>query len=351
MIPRQREVPGGSVEYFIASRSDDWRELDAMLAKLGRRPLAKLGPENLGRFAHLYRAAAADLAYARLRYRHNPVVGRLNALVNRAHGVLYTERRDYVRRGGAFLASGFPQVVRRQARFVWIGAVATLAGAAGGILWQHLDPASAQNALFAEASCSGLNTAGHTLGPLSSQILSAVSISLHNIWVAMLAFALGALACLGAVYLLVYNGLMIGALGAYAFGCGKGTDFVALVAPHGTIELTIIVIAGAAGMRIGWALLAPGRLRRSAAVRDAGAEAVRMLAGTVPFFLLAGTVEGFVTPAGLPVAANVAVSLVLGAMFWTYLSTFGRPGMPGAPPPRPAGSRAASIPAALSRVS
>lgn len=333
MIPATREIPGGSVEYFIAARSGDWRELDAMLAALGRKPLAKLGAAHLGRFAHLYRATAADLAYARLRYRHNPVVGRLNALVNRAHGVLYTERRDYFRRGVAFVLGGFPRVVRRQSRFVWIGVVATLAGAAGGLLWQRLDPAAAQNALFADATCAGLNTAGHTLGPLSTQILSAVSISVHNIWVAMLAFALGALACVGAVYLLVLNGLLLGALGGFAFACGKGTDFVALVAPHGTIELTIIVIAGAAGMRVGWALIAPGRLRRGIAVRDAGAEAVRLLVGTVPFFLLAGTVEGFVTPAGLPVAVNVAISLALGAMFWTYLCTFGRPGMPGAPAP------------------
>lgn len=300
-----------------------------MLSKLGRKPLAKIGAEHLGRFAHLYRATAADLAYARLRYRHNPVVVRLNALVNRAHGVLYTERRDYSRRAVAFVAGGFPRVVRRQARFVWIGTAATLAGVAGGLLWQRLDPASAQNALFADATCSGLNTAGHALGPLSTQILSAVSISLHNIWVAMLAFALGALACVGAVYLLVFNGLLLGALGGFAFACARGSDFVALVAPHGTIELTIIVIAGAAGMRIGWALISPGRLHRGAAVSEAGAEAVRMLVGTVPFFLLAGTVEGFVTPAGLPVAVNVAISVVLGAMFWVYLSTFGRPGMPG----------------------
>lgn len=333
MIPAPRtlpgEVPGGSVEYFIATRGGDWRELDAMLSKLGRRPLAKIGAEHLGRFANLYRATTADLAYARLRYRHNPVVGRLNALVNRAHGVLYTERRDYFKRGVAFVAGGFPRVVRRQSRFVWIGVAATLVGAAGGLLWQRLDPAAAQNALFAEATCSGLNTAGHALGPLSTQIVSAVSISLHNIWVAMLAFALGALACVGAVYLLVLNGLLLGALGGFAFGCAKGTDFVALVAPHGTIELTIIVIAGAAGMRIGWALVAPGRLRRSAAVRDSGAEAVRMLVGTVPFFLVAGTVEGFVTPAGLPVVVNVLISTVLGVMFWVYLATFGRPGMPG----------------------
>jgi len=326
VIPATRGVPGGSVEYFIAARSGDWRELDAMLAALGRKPLAKLGAEHLGRFAQLYRATAADLAYARLRYRHNPVVGRLNTLVNRAHGVLYTERRDYIRRGVEFIRGGFPRAVRRQARFVWICAAAMLAGAAAGLIWQRLDPASAQNALFADATCAGLNTAGHTLGPLSSQILSAVSISVHNIWVAMLAFALGALACVGAVYLLVLNGLLLGALGGFAFACGKGTDFVALVAPHGTIELTIIVIAGAAGMRVGWALIAPGRLHRSTAMRDAGAEAVRLLVGTIPFFLLAGTVEGFITPAGLPIAVNVTVSLALGVMFWAYLATFGRAG-------------------------
>lgn len=324
-------MPGGSVEYFIATRGGDWRELDAMLAKLGRRPLAKLGADHLGRFAQLYRATTADLAYARLRYRHNPVVGRLNGLVSRAHGVLYAERRDYLRRGVAFVAGGFPRVVRRQSVFVWTCVAALALGAAGGLLWQRLDPAAAQNALFADATCSGLNTAGHALGPLSAQVVDAVAISLNNIWVAMLAFALGALACVGTVYVLVTNGMLIGALAGFAVSCGKGADFVALVVPHGTIELTIIVLAGAAGMRIGWALIAPGRLRRQAAVRDAGAEAVRLMVGTVPFFLFAGTVEGFITPAGLPVAVNVAIGAALGIMFWMYLATFGRPGMPGAP--------------------
>lgn len=341
MIPTQAQatpgVPGGSVEYFIATRGGDWRELDAMLAKLGRRPLAKLGAEHLGRFAQLYRATTADLAYARLRYRHNPVVGRLNALVSRSHGVLYTERRDYLRRGRAFIAGGFPRVVRRQSAFVWICAAAMLLGAAGGLLWQQLDSAAAQNALFADATCSGLNTAGHALGPLSTQVVDAVAISLNNIWVAMLAFALGILACVGTVYLLVVNGMLIGALAGFAVSCGKGADFVALVVPHGTIELTIIVLAGAAGMRIGWALVAPGRLRRQAAVRDAGAEAVRLLVGTIPFFLFAGAVEGFVTPAGLPVAVNALIGTALGVMFWVYLCAFGRPGMPGgAPAPAPA---------------
>jgi len=324
-------VPGGSVEYFIATRSGDWHELQQMLEKLGRKQLASLGPQAVSRFSDLYRSTTADLAYARLRYPRNPVVSRLNQTVNLAHGVLYTERRNYWSRLWRFMAGGFPLAVRRQAPFVWVAAAAFVLATVGGVLWFRLDSRASLQAMFPDAVCGGLNEAGHTLGPLSEQIVSAVAITLNNIQVALIAFALGMLACVGTIYVLVQNGLLIGVLGAYAVTeCHKASDFVALVIPHGTIELTIIVLAGAAGMRIGWAMLAPGRLRRGKAIAVAGGDAVRILIGTVPFFVVAGTVEGFVTPAGLPPAMNVAIGALLGILFWAYLAIGGRPGLPGA---------------------
>ena len=196
----------------------------------------------------------------------------------------------------------------------------------GGWAWYSLAPAGATNALFPGIDANELNRAGEPIQPLSAGPVQAVAITVNNVKVAFLAFAFGVLGCVGSGFLLVFNGLLFGGLSAFAFSHGRGVDLLALVVPHGVVELSVIVLAGAAGVQVGWAMIAPGRLRRARALTLAGREAVRVLAGTVPWFVLAGLVEGFLTPAGLPAAVNILFGLALGVAFWVYLACAGRRG-------------------------
>ncbi len=292
-----------------------------MLAKLKGRRVSKLGAEGLLRFAELYRATTADLAVARLRYPRSGIVGDLNKTVAQAHNALYTEPHRSWQRLWRLMRAGFPQAVRRNKAFVGVGAALFVAAALGGVLWFVFSPDSAKDAFGLHG---GFNKAEVPLSTPGESVVSFFQIAVNNIQVAFVAFALGVFGCLGAGFVLVTNGLLVGAFGGVAFSTGHGGDFLALIVPHGLVELTVIILAGSAGVRIGWAIIAPGRRRRSLAIVAAGKEAIRILVGTVPFFILAAIVEGFVTTAGWPVAINVAIGVFFAAGFWAYLAFAGR---------------------------
>jgi hypothetical protein len=97
-----------------------------------------------------------------------------------------------------------------------------------------------------------------------------------------------------------------------------------LILPHGILELSSIVIAGGAGLAIGWSLIAPGDRTRSRALAREGRRAVSILIGLVLAFTVAGIIEGFVTPSGLPTSARVGIGVTVGLAFWSYVIVFGR---------------------------
>jgi uncharacterized membrane protein SpoIIM required for sporulation len=312
-----------SIDDFRAARGADWDALRDRIDWWRRTKPKRRDPAEVRRFAALYRAVGADLSVARLRFPRNPVTAELNRLVGQAHALLYETERHVGRRVVALLAAGFPQAVRRNGRFV-AAAAATLVGAmALGWLWAALDPDGATRAF--PGITGGGNPAETPLVSTGEGIALFGTIAVNNLRVALLAFALGP-TLVGTVVLLALNGLLIGALFGLQAAEGRLATVMALVTPHGVVELTVIVLAAAAGMRIGWAVVSPGRLPRTVALRRAGREAMRILVGTVPFFVLAGVVEGLVTPAGLPIAANIVIGWVLGVGFWVYLVLAGRTG-------------------------
>src|SRR5207245_8654013 len=121
----------------------------------------------------------------------------------------------------------------------------------------------------------------------------------NNIQVSFLAFAGGIAAGLGTVCVLLFNGAIVGAVAGVAFRGGGGGSFLELVVPHGVLELSVIVVSAAAGLGMGRAVIDPGRRSRRAALAEEAREAVEIVLGTAPWFVLAGLVEGFVTPSGV----------------------------------------------------
>ena len=142
--------------------------------------------------------------------------------------------------------------------------------------------------------------------------------------VALLAFAGGVLAGSLTVLLLVFNGVHLGTvLGLYANEGLLGV-ILAFVFPHGFMELTAICLAGGAGLWLGSAVLAPGRRTRRAALQARGREALSLLAGVVGLLVIAGIVEGFYSPSGLPAAAKFAFGGATALLLAVYFTAAGR---------------------------
>jgi len=313
---------------FEAERGDDWRRLQDALARAGGRP-ERLGPDGVRELGALYRGAAADLAYARRRFAGDPVVARLEALVVAGRGAVYGQAP----RGGAlraFLSHGYWRRLAERPVLIFVAWLLLLAPAAAGALWAAGDPGAALGLVpgelqaAADPPAEGRDFDSETAAAFSAQVM------VNNIQVTLTAFAGGILAGAGTVLALLFNGLILGVVGGLAFGAGNGTAFLRLVSSHGPLELSCIVVGGIAGLRLGWAIVAPGPGRRGPAVVAEGRNAIELALGTVPWLVLCGVLEGFATGPELPVGVQLSLGFALFAAFWGLVAVRGRGNVNGA---------------------
>jgi uncharacterized membrane protein SpoIIM required for sporulation len=309
-----------TLEHFLRDRDPAWRELEELVHRAGRRRARRLGTGGVLRLGALYRGAAADLALARRRWPGDPVVARLEELVGRARHLVYAAPR---RRFSPirFLGTGYWQLVAGRPLMLAIAAALLFAPAALAAGWALDDPGAAGGLLPAEYRDVGEPRTEDTDLGLSTDEQAGFSAEIftNNIRVTLLAFAGGITGGIVTAAVLLFNGVLLGAVGGLSWGAGNGRAFVELVAAHGVLELSCIVVAGAAGLRLGWALVDPGRLPRGTALRREAQRAVLIALGTAPWLVLAGLVEGFLTPSGLGLAAALTIGVTLGALYWTLM--------------------------------
>jgi uncharacterized membrane protein SpoIIM required for sporulation len=312
-----------NLDAFVRQRTPEWDELAGLVSRAGHHP-QRLGPGGVRRLGSTYRAAAADLALARRRWPGDPVTVRLEDLVGRSRHLVYaTESRAASLRH--FLARGYWQLVRERlglAGLCWLLMIVpgVLVGA-----WAASDPAAAAKFLPGEYRGAGDNVVGDLGLAVGYQATLAGQILTNNIQVSFVAFAGGILAGVGTTLVLLYNGALIGGVAGLTVEAGRMGPFLSLVAPHGVLELSVIAVSGAAGFTVGWALIDPGRRSRRAALSAATRRGAEIVLGTMPWFVLAGVVEGFVTPTALPVAGALAVGILVATPFWVLVFWRGRP--------------------------
>jgi uncharacterized membrane protein SpoIIM required for sporulation len=310
-----------NVETFVHERQAAWTELDELVRRAHGRP-ERLGPDGVRRLGALYRGAAADLARARRAFPGEQIAGRLEQLVARARSTVYVLEP---RRGStwSYLSGGYWRGVRERRRVVLLAWILLLVPAVLATAWAVHDPGGAGG--LVPASLSGGGGPRHAIGLGASQAASlAVSIFTNNITVTFLAFASGLLLGLGPAFVLIYNGALLGAVAGIAGSGGHAAGVVELIVPHGLLELSCIAVSAAAGMRMGWALVEPGPRTRKQALATEAPRAVLLVLCTAPWLVLAGLVEGFVTPHKLPLAAAIAVSVGIAAPYWVLVATRGR---------------------------
>jgi uncharacterized membrane protein SpoIIM required for sporulation len=285
-----------------------------------------LGPDGVRRLGALYRASAADLALARRRFAGDPTVARLEALVARARPLVY----DHARRGGSvaeFATTGYWRRVRERPALLLISALLLFGPWVLAAVWAVRDPGAASGVVPSEyQSVIQPRERGTDLGLTTDrQAAFSSEIFTNNIRVTILAFAGGIAAGIGTAALLVYQGVLFGAITGLAIWAGNGSSFFELVTAHGVLELSCIVVASAAGLRMGWALVSPGRRRRGVALAAEARVAVEIVLGTAPWLVLAGLVEGFITPRGLGLGPVIVIGASLGAVYWALVLWRGRP--------------------------
>ncbi len=326
-----------NLERFAHEGEPRWTELERCVRAARGKP-ERLGPDGVRRLGALYRGTAADLALARRRFPGDPETERLEDLVGRARPLVYDAR---TRRGSLwrFLSTGYWRRIAERPVPLCLAAGLLLVSGLLGWLWSRHDPGAAVGIL--PGAFRGGTRHSTDLGLSGSQQSAfAAEIFTNNIRVTFASFAAGLLLGLGTAALLLFNGLTLGVAGGLAAGAGQGRVFAELVVPHGVLELSCIAVCGAAGMRIGWALVDPGRRPRPSALQAEARRGVEIVLGTMPWLVLAGLIEGFLTPRGLPLVAVLAIGLGLGAAFWALVLWRGRrPGggaeLTGEPAPWP----------------
>jgi uncharacterized membrane protein SpoIIM required for sporulation len=284
-------------------------------------------------FAQDYRRLCHHLALARERGYSSHLVDALQHLAMRGHQQLYRRRNHFGASLLQFILAGFPRLVRRQWRFVlcasllFLGSLIVTGLLVYGfpdLIYSIVDP---QQVVEMESM---YDPDRSRLGPAAERLsdrdwLMFGFYIMNNIGIAFQTFASGLLFGLGSVFFLLINGLMIGAVAGHLSEIGYGQTFWSFVIGHGAFELTAITLAGAAGLRLGWGLVAPGRQRRSEALRQAARVSVQLIYGVVLFLLIAAFIEAYWSS---KTSIAPLVKYVVGALLWIlvigYLALAGR---------------------------
>lgn len=315
------------LDKFVNQRKSNWQRLEDLLGLLETASLRGMNREEVRELGRLYRRAASDLAIARAESRDPKLVNYLNSLVTRAHGKIYRAESQGWGVVRNFFVKDFPQAFRNNFNFFAIAVTSFYIAAIIGFAatWQNLDfgefvyldgvrEAVASNRQW----WLGLNDEGNQIG--------AAFIMQNNIRVVFSAFASGAFFAIGAIYTLLFEGARFGSVFAicYKLNPDFGNALASFVVGHGVIELSCIYFCGAAGMRIGYSILVPGDLSRVEAVKQSGIEAVKIVIGAAFLLVIAGTIEGFISPAPIHPAFKIAVGVLTGIAMYSYLFFVGR---------------------------
>jgi len=326
------------IDRFLADRGQRWERLAELLDRAENVPERELGPEGMREILRLYRLTSSDLNQARSLTADPELLERLNALAGRGYRFIYRRRRDGGLRGAlksigrfftGFLGREVPAAYRRHSAAVVIAASAFLLGAVFGFGAVLLRPATAEDLIpgqfFTQSPkerVEQIEKNDERIENVEDAAVFGSQLYTHNIRVSFFAFSLAALSLAGGVWILFYNGIILGAVAATYLMDGVTVFFLAWVGPHGALELPAIVFSGAAGLVAGRALFLPGELSRGAALRRVFPAVWRMMVGVMVVLVLAGLIEGSFSQFSaktVPYPLKIAVAVILHAALLAYL--------------------------------
>ncbi len=319
-----------TVNDFIRLREKDWERLQFLIRK--RRGRSRLTANEVRELGRLYRAVSSDLALARRDYPGQRVTIFLNQLLTRVHSYVYQQDVSDYRSALRYFTHSVPQTFRRTGRFTLFAFALFLIPAIIGFHLGRTDPDVADTLGLSRVRETLENESIWTNIPIEDRPYASAFIMSNNIRVAILAFGGGMAFGLFAIYIMVINGVHLGAVMGLAVHYGMGQELLDFVFAHGVIEVSVIFISGGAGMQIGWALMNPGLYSRRDAVSITASRALPLAVMAVPLLIVAGIIEGFISPSDASFASKLMVGLGSGVLMYSYLLFSGRIGQkPGQP--------------------
>lgn len=314
---------------FESRHKAEWERFTLALERLERGK----DTSQVAEFPKAYRRLCQHLALAQERGYSSFLVDSLQQLVLRGHQQLYRHRSQLGANVLGFILAGFPRLVRAEWRFVLAAGLLFFGSLIGFGLLVYLFPELVYNLIPAdqvrEMQSMYDPAAGH-LGRSAERAASEDWVMfgyyiMHNIGIAFQTFASGLLLGVGSAFFLFYNGLIIGTVAGHLSEIGYGQTFWSFVIGHGAFELTAIALAGAAGLKLGWALIAPGRLTRGEALRHAARQSVLLICGVMLFLMIAAFIEAYWSSrTGVTPQTKYLVGIGLWLCVATYLLFAGR---------------------------
>lgn len=312
---------------FEARHRPEWQTLAARLDRLerGRREPALRG--ELADLPRRHRRLCHQQALARERGYSLSLIRELDQLMLRAHRQLYRQQPPLWSRLGTLLGRDFPRAVREQGRWNLVSAVVFVVAAALVAVLVRTQPDMVHTVLDA-GTTEQLEQSFNAEQPITRTSGDDIKMFgfyiMNNIGVAFRSFASGIFLGVGSLFIMIFNGGFLGAAGAHLVNLEQGEPFFSFIIAHGAPELTAIVLAGGSGLRLGWALVAPGPRRRLDALREAAVRTLPVLYGIMLLLLAAAFIEAFWSPRHFPVAWKYGVGAALWAAVLAYLSLGGR---------------------------
>jgi uncharacterized membrane protein SpoIIM required for sporulation len=311
------------IDRYIATHQPTWARLASLTSRAGR-DLGRLAGDELDELVRLYQRVSAHLSYAQTYYRDPALTARLSALVASSAAVLHGTRPRTLRAFGHFLAVSFPAAVWHSRRFMLASALLLFVPAVAVALWLANSRTALDVAMPPVMREVYVNQAFEDYYASENASEFSTLVWTNNVRVAAMAFAGGIAGCVGAAYILLVNGASLGTPLAAFIDAGQQPRFWGLILPHGMLELTCIVVAGGAGLALGWVLISPGDRPRAAALAEEGRRTVTIVAGLVLALLVAGGIEGFVTGQPWPAWLRVGIGATAWVGFMAWMVAGGR---------------------------
>lgn len=318
-----QETPQQAQASWLRLRIQSWRDFETLLDRDRNRP-----GENVEQSRALldgYRTLISDLSLARRILPEGRILLYLESLFVRSHEMLNKQPGNLMRRWVNLYHYEVPTLMRLMAQPL----LATIALFLGSILvgWFVIDTFPELVTLIASEQMIDKVQAGElwTDGLLNIMPSSVLTLQLitNNITVSLFAFALGALYGVGTLYIIILNGLMLGGVFAFTARYQMADRLFEFIIAHGVVELSVICIAGSLGLKLGEALIRPGTRNRLQAFQKTVSDTGKVLVAATPFLILAGLIEGFISPdPDFSMLFRVSVAVVSGLLFW-YLMLMG----------------------------
>lgn len=304
---------------WLEKRKPYWSKLEQFIGRSARGGPSSLSHHELQELGLLYRQTASDLAVVREDPTSRQAAFYLNQLLGRAHNLIYMGHRPRFNALLRFFTHTYPRIFRRALPQILLAVAVFLAAAIATCALTLRDPAFAHRVLGPQMMAKIEHRQMWTDSILAIKPMAASGIMTNNLTVTFSTFAMGITAGIGTLWMMIVNGMLIGVIGAATFQSGMALQLWSFVAPHGVLELPAIFIAGGAGLEIARGMLFPGFLPRRDSLAQSGALASQLLLGTIPMLIVAGIIEGFLSPSGIPAPLKFLFAGLLFAIFVSYL--------------------------------